>query len=76
MFNVEKLEDNIYYYTDIYEHPENLFLKIKDVAVWEEWTASNSDTVYGSTYGKNYPIQKEILDIIKKSIQDCLGHYC
>lgn len=75
MFSVEKLEENIYYYTDVYDSTSQLLEYAKNNLIWSDWIASGSDVVYGKITGSTNPLPDNVSSIIKDSIGKCLNHY-
>jgi hypothetical protein len=75
MFNLTKLENNIYYYENVYNNPSAFLIDIENKVFWEDWYASDSDILYGKTAGTNYPLPNEIFNFIKENILKCLDHY-
>jgi hypothetical protein len=76
MFSVEKLEDNIYYYTNVLDSVSEVLEYAKNNLVWSEWLASGSDEVYGEITGSKNPLPDQISYLIRDSIKKCLDHYC
>jgi hypothetical protein len=62
--NIKIDKDNILYYTNLLEDPEEFVSSIESlndicldespISKWKEWTASNSDTVYGSVKSSSF----------------------
>lgn len=76
MFSANKLEENIYYYTDVHDGVSEMLENVKKNLVWSDWVASGSDTVYGKITGATNPLPLSVLEVIKDSIARCLQHYC
>lgn len=76
MFLAEKLEDNIYYYKDVYYDKLSFFEKIKSSLQWRDWMSSGAEVNYGVVSGGNPPLPEDILVVIKQAVYQCLYDYC
>lgn len=74
--NVQKLENNIYYYTDLFSNLNEYISLLDDTdLVWEEWLSSDSSSIYGSYIGGNIALSNKLLDPIKYLVYKCLDDY-
>lgn len=77
MFNVKKLDEKIYYYTSIYDDPNDFLQNIlKSNIPWREWVSSGGEAVYGELTGGINFLPADILATIKNSVMECLADYC
>lgn len=76
MFVSEKLEENIYYYTNVYYDADSFLRKVKSELSWKEWLSSGAETIYGEVSGGNPPLPDDILLTIKHAVYQCLYDYC
>ena len=74
---LEILENNIYYYKNIYDNPQQFLDKIKNLNIsWNDWFSSGGEVLYGQSIGGPVPLPSEILDVLKTSTYKCMYDYC
>jgi hypothetical protein len=74
--NVQKLEDNIYYYTEIFSDIYAYRSLIDESSLdWHPWLSSNGNTEYGMYAGGENQLPDNILDPIKYVTYSCLTNY-
>ena len=76
MLTHERLEDNIYYYKNIYDNPILFLEHVKNNVVWRDWVSSDGFSIYGKVSGGHIPLSSEILQVLKNSVNKCLYDYC
>lgn len=76
MFDLTKLEDNIYYYQNLYDNPDGLIKYLDNFLEWETWySSSHSDVLYGEWSGRNKPLPPDVFHFLKNNITRCLNDY-
>lgn len=74
--NTQKLEDNIYYYTELFENKNEYIDLLKDPTLdWKDWLSSDGSTHYGHSVGGNPKLSDHILNPIKDLVYKCLKDY-
>jgi hypothetical protein len=74
--NVQKLEENIYYYTDIFSDVSAYKLLIDEYSLdWHDWLSSDGAIEYGTYAGGPHQLPNAILDPIKYVTHTCLENY-
>jgi hypothetical protein len=87
--NIEKLEDKIFYYTDLLIDPISFLKNIEDaydssvISKWKPWHASNSDLKHGEYKEIDISLLKnltdnnlvKIINIITNSVSICIENY-
>lgn len=76
MLEIQKLEDNIVYYKNVYPNSKEFLDYVKSIPGWKVWSSSNNEAVYGELIGGSTPLPDLILNTIKNSISLCLSDYC
>lgn len=76
MFSATKLEDNIYYYKNVYSNPEEFLNNVNSSVAWRDWMSSGGEVLYGKVAGGAIPLPIDILNTLKYSVHQCLYDYC
>lgn len=71
------LEDNIYYYKNIFDNLDDILNYVKDTDVeWKDWYASDSNLLYGKYIGGEIQLVENIYSSLKNTVFKCLYDYC
>jgi hypothetical protein len=74
--NISRLDDNIYYYTNIFDDLKAYMLLVENSdLLWKDWLSSDGENFYGSYIGGNYTLEDNLLNPIKGVIHKCLSDY-
>lgn len=74
--NSQKMEEYIYYYTDLFENEDYYKTLLDDPKLnWQDWLSSDGGTFYGHSIGGNPQLPNNMLDPIKNLIYKCLEDY-
>lgn len=74
--NAQKLEENIYYYTELFDNLEEYMLTLSNESIeWKDWFSSDNEILYGSYIGGQNPLPDSLLEPIKSLLFRCLEHY-
>jgi hypothetical protein len=74
--NCLKLEENIYYYTDIFNDPQDFVDEIDNSSLeWKDWFSSDGSVLYGLKAGGPVALPNNILDSIKYIANYCFQDY-
>jgi len=74
--NCLKLEENIYYYTEIFNDPQDFINLIDSSSLdWKDWFSSDGSVIYGLKAGGPTPLPDNVLDNIKYIAYSCFEDY-
>jgi hypothetical protein len=74
--NISKLDDKIYYYTNIFDDLSAYMILVEDTnLLWQDWFSSDGEILYGSYIGGQYTLSDNLLNPIKSAIHKCLSDY-